>query len=183
MVETWNNLGDAVLAGENTFACPDQHTHDWVMGQFPDRYFPVLRELIEPIRGDGEVDSFPENFVICSSYTHRSMITRHTRLTTISSIRSTPAIWWIPAMTPTPCIPTAITGTKSAWTWTLTTQGSDRRRLSTTKSPPGITRRAPYFTWSDRRCQGADSPGERVRSLGLLSLFTDRTGGRARAGH
>ena len=47
MCETWFHLVDAVLAGEDTFACPDQHTYDWVMGQFPIRCFPVLTELID----------------------------------------------------------------------------------------------------------------------------------------
>ena len=47
MCEAWYSLVDAVMAGENTFACPDQHTYDWVMGQFPERCFPVLVELID----------------------------------------------------------------------------------------------------------------------------------------
>ena len=47
MCDTWYNLVDAVMAGEDTFACPDKHTYDWVMGQFPIRYFPVLIELID----------------------------------------------------------------------------------------------------------------------------------------
>ena len=47
MCDTWENIVDAVMAGENTFACPDQHTYDWVMGQFPNRYFSVLVELID----------------------------------------------------------------------------------------------------------------------------------------
>ena len=47
MCETWFHLVDAVMAGEDTFACPDQHTYDWVMGQFPIRCFPVLTELID----------------------------------------------------------------------------------------------------------------------------------------
>ena len=47
MCETWYNLVDAVMAGEDTFACPDQYTYDWVMGQFPRRCFPVLVELID----------------------------------------------------------------------------------------------------------------------------------------
>lgn len=51
MVQTWYHLVDAVLAGNDTFACPDQETYDWVFGQFPDRYFPVLTQLIEPIYG------------------------------------------------------------------------------------------------------------------------------------
>ena len=47
MVETWFNLVDAVMAGKDTFACPDQHTYDWVMGQFPNKCFPVLLEVID----------------------------------------------------------------------------------------------------------------------------------------
>ena len=46
MCETWARLVDAVMAGEDAFACPDQHTYDWVMGQFPRLCFPVLTELI-----------------------------------------------------------------------------------------------------------------------------------------
>ena len=47
MVDTWYNLVDAVMAGETTFACPDAFTYNWVMGQFPDKCFPVLPELID----------------------------------------------------------------------------------------------------------------------------------------
>lgn len=47
MVETWFHLVDAVMAGEDHFACPDADTYGWVMGQFPDRCFPVLPELID----------------------------------------------------------------------------------------------------------------------------------------
>ena len=47
MVETWFNLVDAVMAGKDTFACPDQHTYDWVMGQFPNKCCPVLLEVID----------------------------------------------------------------------------------------------------------------------------------------
>ena len=47
MCDTWENLVDAVLAGENTFACPDKHTYDWVMGQFPKHCLPILPELID----------------------------------------------------------------------------------------------------------------------------------------
>lgn len=42
MVETWFNLVDAVMAGETTFACPDDHTYAWVTGQFPDKCLPPL---------------------------------------------------------------------------------------------------------------------------------------------
>lgn len=47
MVETWFNLVDAVMAGKDTFACPDQETYKWVMGQFPNKCFPVLVEVID----------------------------------------------------------------------------------------------------------------------------------------
>jgi len=47
MCEAWGNLVDAVLAGEDTFACSDQHTYDWVMGQFPKHCLPILPELID----------------------------------------------------------------------------------------------------------------------------------------
>lgn len=44
--ETWFNLVDALMAGETSFACPDEDTYWWVMGQYPDRCFPVLKDLI-----------------------------------------------------------------------------------------------------------------------------------------
>ena len=47
MVETWYALVDAVMAGEDSFACPDAYTYDWVMGQFRDQCFPLLVELID----------------------------------------------------------------------------------------------------------------------------------------
>ncbi len=47
MCEAWYHLVDAVMAGEDTFACPDQETYNWVMGQFPRLCFPVLTELID----------------------------------------------------------------------------------------------------------------------------------------
>ncbi len=47
MCETWFNLVDAVMAGEDTFACPDNHTYNWVMGQFRDKCFPPLVDLID----------------------------------------------------------------------------------------------------------------------------------------
>ena len=47
MCEAWSNLVDAVLAGENTFACKDQYTYDWMMGQFPEHCLPILPELID----------------------------------------------------------------------------------------------------------------------------------------
>lgn len=47
MCQTWFNLVDAVMAGEDSFTCPDKHTYDWVMGQFSRLCFPVLTELID----------------------------------------------------------------------------------------------------------------------------------------
>ncbi|SEG27840.1 Transglutaminase-like superfamily protein [Eubacterium ruminantium] len=47
MCDTWFNLVDAVMAGDDTFECPDQYTYEWVMGQFPGNCFPVLTELID----------------------------------------------------------------------------------------------------------------------------------------
>ena len=47
MCATWFNLVDAVMAGEDTFGCPDQDTYDWVMGQFPKYCFPMMNEVIE----------------------------------------------------------------------------------------------------------------------------------------
>ena len=47
MCETWYNLVDAVLAGEDTFECPDYETYRWVMGQFPERLFPVLVDVLD----------------------------------------------------------------------------------------------------------------------------------------
>ena len=46
MTETWFSLVDAVMAGETSFACPDEDTYWWVMGQYPDMCFPVLKDLI-----------------------------------------------------------------------------------------------------------------------------------------
>ncbi len=46
MTETWFSLVDAVMAGETSFTCPDEDTYWWVMGQYPDMCFPVLKDLI-----------------------------------------------------------------------------------------------------------------------------------------
>jgi hypothetical protein len=46
MCDAWYNLVDAVLNGEDTFACKDQYTYDWMMGQFPEHCLPILPELI-----------------------------------------------------------------------------------------------------------------------------------------
>ena len=66
IMAVWYNLVDAVLAGEDTFACPDQETYDWVMGQFPDRCFPVLTQLIEPVYG-GAVENGTARFLYKTS--------------------------------------------------------------------------------------------------------------------
>ena len=47
MCEAWFSLVDAVMAGEDTFQCKDQYTYSWVMGQFPNKCFPILTELID----------------------------------------------------------------------------------------------------------------------------------------
>ena len=47
MCDAWYNLVDAVMAGEDTFACKDQHTYDWMMGQFPEHCLPIMKELID----------------------------------------------------------------------------------------------------------------------------------------
>ena len=46
-VEAWFNLVDAVLAGENTFACPDQDAYEWIMNGFADKCCPVLVEIVD----------------------------------------------------------------------------------------------------------------------------------------
>ena len=46
-VKAWYNLVDAVMAGKDTFKCPDQKTFDWTIGQFPEKCFPVLVDIIE----------------------------------------------------------------------------------------------------------------------------------------
>ncbi|MBQ9030958.1 MAG: transglutaminase domain-containing protein [Parasporobacterium sp.] len=66
IIEAWYHLIDAVYAGEDTFACPDQYTYDWVMGQLPDRYFPVLTQLIESSYG-GAVENGTARFVYTAS--------------------------------------------------------------------------------------------------------------------
>lgn len=47
MCDAWYNLVDAVMAGKDTFACKDQHTYDWMMGQFPEHCLPIMKELID----------------------------------------------------------------------------------------------------------------------------------------
>ena len=66
IVQTWYHLIDAVYAGEDTFACPDQETYNWVMGQLPDRYLPVLTQLIGPVYTDS-VENGMARFVYSAS--------------------------------------------------------------------------------------------------------------------
>ena len=47
MCQTWCNFVDAMLAGEDTFACPDQETFEWVLGQFPHLCFPAVQNLVD----------------------------------------------------------------------------------------------------------------------------------------
>ena len=68
MCETWFHLVDAVMAGEDTFACPDQHTYDWVMGQFPIRCFPVLTELIDFAYDRENLEEIPDGFRMIIEY-------------------------------------------------------------------------------------------------------------------
>ena len=49
--EAWSNLVDAVLAGEDSFECADQFTYNWMIFQFPDKYFPVFTQIFEPVYG------------------------------------------------------------------------------------------------------------------------------------
>lgn len=48
MREGYDNLVDAVLAGETSFKCKDEYTYGWVIGQYPYRLFPVIAEYIYP---------------------------------------------------------------------------------------------------------------------------------------
>ena len=47
MCESWFSLVDAVLAGEDTFSCPNGHTYMWVIAEFPKVCFPVLGEIVD----------------------------------------------------------------------------------------------------------------------------------------
>ena len=47
MCQAWFSMVDAMMEGRDTFACPDQDTFDWVIGQFPYRCFPVVEGLID----------------------------------------------------------------------------------------------------------------------------------------
>lgn len=45
--DAWSSLVDAVMEGKDTFECVDKHTYIWTIKDFPDRYFPVLNEIIK----------------------------------------------------------------------------------------------------------------------------------------
>ncbi|SCW26566.1 Transglutaminase-like superfamily protein [Ruminococcaceae bacterium YRB3002] len=45
--DAWSSLVDAVMEGRDTFSCVDKHTYLWMMADFPDRYFPVLNDIIK----------------------------------------------------------------------------------------------------------------------------------------
>ena len=47
MCDAWYSLVDAVLAGEDTFSCPNGHIYMWVIAEFPKVCFPVLAEIVE----------------------------------------------------------------------------------------------------------------------------------------
>ncbi len=59
MCETWYQMVDAMMEGKESFACPDQETFDWVIGQFPALCFPVVQDMVsrslirEPYFEDG----------------------------------------------------------------------------------------------------------------------------------
>lgn len=54
--DAWFNLVDAVMAGEDTFECPDAHTYLWVMADYPNRCFPVMHELVDSVDNYREVE-------------------------------------------------------------------------------------------------------------------------------
>ena len=47
MCDSWYSLVDAVLAGEDTFSCPNGHVYFWMIAEFPKVCFPVMSEIIE----------------------------------------------------------------------------------------------------------------------------------------
>ena len=53
MYKAYCNYVTAVQNGEDDFEVKDEHTYDWMMGQFPYRCFPVLDEVIEPTYNGG----------------------------------------------------------------------------------------------------------------------------------
>ncbi len=63
MVEAWFNLVDAVMAGKTEFACPDDETFDWVVGQFPDKCLPPLHGHIWAVNPDDPVKNGVAQFM------------------------------------------------------------------------------------------------------------------------
>ena len=63
MVVTWYNLVDAVLSGKTEVACPDDHTFNWVTGQFPDKCFPPLKGHIWAVDPDHPVKNGVARFM------------------------------------------------------------------------------------------------------------------------
>lgn len=47
MCDSWFSLVDAVMAGEDTFDCPNGHVYLWMIAEFPNLCFPVLKEIID----------------------------------------------------------------------------------------------------------------------------------------
>lgn len=47
MCDSWYSLVDAVMAGEDTFSCPNGHVYFWMIAEFPKVCFPVMSEIIE----------------------------------------------------------------------------------------------------------------------------------------
>ena len=63
MVVTWYNLVDAILSGKTEVACPDDHTFNWVTGQFPDKCFPPLKGHIWAVDPDHPVKNGVARFM------------------------------------------------------------------------------------------------------------------------
>lgn len=47
MCDSWYSLVDAVMAGEDTFSCPNGHVYFWMIAEFPKVCFPLMSEIIE----------------------------------------------------------------------------------------------------------------------------------------
>ena len=47
MCDSWYSLVDAVMAGGDTFNCPNGHVYFWMIAEFPKVCFPVISEIIE----------------------------------------------------------------------------------------------------------------------------------------
>lgn len=48
MCDAWYSLVDAVMAGEDSFSCPNGHIYLWTMAEFPKVCFPVIGEIVKP---------------------------------------------------------------------------------------------------------------------------------------